>query len=562
MPKAEGVMSGSSAERGGELSGRGECAVGFSAFSRRVGKWAKLGGMGPNPLLLANALPTAQSAAVAQLFRLVAGDISQLPAGQTLPATVVKATAGETVLSLAGQQLTVKGTVPANVGDVVNVRVQPGAKPAVAVVGQEQTTPNPTPAGFAPLTTATPPQRGGVGQADNPTAGTPLPAGEGSASAKHEPGVGPKNPAVHTAGSPLVTPPRRGGEGVTGYRQPSPTSGPPVVVDVIARDPSGQLRVKIDGRETTATSPQPLQPGARYVVQLDRTPAGVVLRPLPDSPQLATTVATAILRTDKPPPLGDSLPSLVKELTTLPADPTVRTAAVQVKDMAVKLLPSPAEPPTAERIKRLVEDGGTHFEAKLARAADTTRPDRPDPPTPHTDLKSGLLSLARTVTNLSAAFPAAAATLDGIERQQAVNVLSQQNGGMAVFQIPFPDGPHWRTLGMGIEPDRGSEPDANGRPSGFRVMMHVPLSTLGETWIDASAESTRLRAVLYVSDASARDRVRAELPGLRCELQAGGFGEVLLDVRPAADLTESQRRKANAIREGVPEGGGLLDVTA
>ncbi len=533
--------------------------------------------MGPNPLLLANALPTAQSAAVAHLFRLVAGDISHLPAGQTLPATVVKATAGETVLSLAGTQLTVKGTVPANVGEVVNVRVQPGTKPTVAVVGQEQTTPNPTPAGFAPFTTATPPQRGGVGQADNPTAGTPLPTGEGSASAMHEPGVGPKNPAVHTAGSPLVTPPRRGGVGVTGYRQPSPTSGPPVVVDVIAREPNGQLRVKIDGRETTATSPQPLQPGGRYVVQLDRTPAGVVLRPLPDSPQLPITVATAILRTDKPPPFGDSLPSLVKELTTagmsLPApragsesvrgaNGDTKQAATQVKEMAVKLLPSPAEPPTAERIKQLVEDGGTHFEAKLARAADTTRPDRPDPPTPHTDLKSGLLSLARTVTNLSAAFPAAAATLDGIERQQAVNVLSQQNGGMAVFQIPFPDGPHWRTLGLGIEPDRGSAPDATGRPTGFRVMMHVPLTTLGETWIDASAESNRLRAVLYVSDAAARDRVRGELSELRSELQAGGFGEVLLDVRPAADLTESQRRKANAIREGVPEGGGLLDVTA
>jgi len=133
---------------------------------------------------------------------------------------------------------------------------------------------------------------------------------------------------------------------------------------------------------------------------------------------------------------------------------------------------------------------------------------------------------------------------------------------MAVYQIPFPDGPHWRTLGLGIEPDRNSEPDSNGKASGFRVMMHVPLTTLGETWIDASAESNRLRAVLYVSDAEARDRVRAELPELRSELQAGGFAEVLLDVRPAVDLTESQRRKANAIREGVPEHGGLLDVRA
>jgi hypothetical protein len=198
----------------------------------------------------------------------------------------------------------------------------------------------------------------------------------------------------------------------------------------------------------------------------------------------------------------------------------------------------------------------------LARAADPTTPDRPALPAPATDLKGGLLALARTVTDLAAAFPAAAATLDGIERQQATNVLTHQNGGMAVFAIPFPDGPHWRTLGLGIEPDRTSEPDPDGRPSGFRVMMHVPLSTLGETWIDASAEANRLRAVLYVSDASARERVRGELSDLRTELQAGGFADVALDVRPANDLTDAQRRKANAVREGVPEQGGLLDVRA
>jgi hypothetical protein len=233
-----------------------------------------------------------------------------------------------------------------------------------------------------------------------------------------------------------------------------------------------------------------------------------------------------------------------------------------VREVAVKLLPSADQPPTADKLRQIVENGGTHFEAKLGRAADPTSPDRPAPPAPNTDLKAGLLSLARTVTDLASAFPAAAATLDGIERQQAVNVLNQQTGGMMVVQIPFPDGPHWRTLGLGIEPDRRGEPDGSGKPAGFRVMMHVPLSTLGETWIDASAETNRLRAVLYVSDPAARDRVRAELADLRGELHGSGFAEVLLDVRPAADLTESQRRKANAIREGVPEGGGLIDVSA
>jgi hypothetical protein len=551
-----------------------------------------------NQLLPTSALPTAQSAAVAQLVRLVAGDLSQLPAGQALPATVVKTTPGETVLSVGGQQLTVKGELKLPPGEVLTVRVQPGAKPTLAIVGPPETTPTgpqPTvrgqtsPPGPQPTvrgqTSPTGPQptvrgqtsptgpdsqgRGGV-QGGQVTA---LPPGANEradgtrpTTPRGEPGSGGVElpPSAETVGrgvrsEPAVSAPQPQRTAVTAYRTPAPISTESVVVDVIAREPDGRLRVTIDGRETTATSPQPLAPGGRYVVQVERTPAGVVLRPLPDSPRLTTAVATAILRTDKPPPIGESLPSLVKELSALPADATVRPAATQVKELAVQLLPSPDEPPTAERIKQLVEDGGTHFEAKLARAAESPEVARP---APHTDLKSGLLSLARTVTDLSAAFPAAAATLDGIERQQAVNVLAQQSGGMAVFHIPFPDGPHWRTLGLGIEPDRTSTPDAAGRPTAFRVMMHVPLTALGETWIDASAESSRLRAVLYVSDAEARERVRAELPDLRGELRAGGFGEVLLDVRPAADLTDAQRRTANAVREGVPAGGGLLDVQA
>lgn len=488
---------------------------GRSEFLAIRGNGLNSEGVNPAPLLPTSALSTVPlPAGGATILRLVSGDISQIQTGRLIPATVVQAGGGQAVLSVAGQQVTVRGAMALVPGDVLRVRVEPGANPAVAVVGREAT---------------------GVGATGEAVIGrTAVPV---------------DSPAVGRA-SPNPVPP------------PSVSTSEPVVVDVLARQPDGQLQVRIDGQELPATSRQPLQPGGRYVVQLDRTPAGIVLRPLPDSPQLPATVATAILRTDKPPPLGDTLPSLVRELTTPPAGEKVQAAAAEVREAAVKLLPPADQPPTAETLKHLVEDGGTHFEAKLARAADPTTPDRPAVPAPGTDLKGGLLSLARTVTDLAAAFPAAAATLHGIERQQATNVLAQQNGGMAVFQIPFPDGPHWRTLGLGIEPDRSGQPDSTGRPTGFRVMMHVPLTTLGETWIDASAEANRLRAVLYVSDAAARERVRGELPELRGELLAGGFADVALDVRVAADLTDAQRRKANAVREGVPEGGGILDVRA
>ena len=58
--------------------------------------------------------------------------------------------------------------------------------------------------------------------------------------------------------------------------------------------------------------------------------------------------------------------------------------------------------------------------------------------------------------------PAAKATLDGIEQQQASNVLSQQSGGPLVLQVPFPDGPHWRTLHLAIEPEQPEFHALNG----------------------------------------------------------------------------------------------------
>jgi hypothetical protein len=177
------------------------------------------------------------------------------------------------------------------------------------------------------------------------------------------------------------------------------------------------------------------------------------------------------------------------------------------------------------------------------------------------DLKGSLLQLLKTVPDV-AAFPAAVFTLNGIERLQAGNVLAQQNGGPYVFEVPFPDGAHWRTLKLGIEPDRDRTTDEFGRPRAFRLMMHVPLTQLGETWIDAGADGPRLRATLYVTDEMARERIRPELPSLHRDLQAAGFADVLLDVRPAADLTSAQRRRGNAIQAGMPESGGILDVRA
>jgi len=336
------------------------------------------------------------------------------------------------------------------------------------------------------------------------------------------------------------------------------------VVEVLPPTADGVPRVRVDGREPVpAESAAPLTPGAKVIVQVERTPQGVRLLPTPtaDTPQVTTAVVAALLKQERPPPVSVALPKLVKELQEVPqalaAKPVVARAVADLREAVRAQLPDSPRPPTAENLRALVEDNGQRYEAKLARQADGG-----DGPSA-ADLKGGLLKLFQAVPALAhSQFPAAKATLDGIEQQQGANVLSQQTGGPLVLQVPFPDGPHWRTLHLAVEPeDRGSDADdEQARP--FRMLMHVPLSDLGDTWIDAGLNGNQFRAVLYLEQSGTRDRVRGELPALQNELQSSGFTDVLLDVRPTADLTAAQRKRGAAMAAGVPESTSVIDARA
>lgn len=362
------------------------------------------------------------------------------------------------------------------------------------------------------------------------------------------------------------------------------------VVEVLPPTRSGVPQVRVDGRSPApAESSEPLTPGTKLIAQVVRTSQGVRIIPVPvaDTPQLMAAVSSAVLKQARPVPIGEVLPKLVKELdtasqvaarTTPPAArpagqtgpprsgeilaaarPTIAAATADLREAVRNILPDALRPPSAAELKSLVEDGGQKYEGKLARQADGG-----EGPSP-TDLKGALLKLFEAVPAVAhAQYPAAKAALDGIEHQQAANVLAQQTGGPLVLQVPFPDGPHWRTLHLAVEPEQtpdGGDP-ADGRAPPFRMLMHVPLSDLGDTWIDAGLSGDQFRAVLYLETAGVRDRVRGELPGLQTDLRQSGFTEVLLDVRPTTDLTDRQRQRGAAMSAGVPISTSVIDARA
>lgn len=180
------------------------------------------------------------------------------------------------------------------------------------------------------------------------------------------------------------------------------------------------------------------------------------------------------------------------------------------------------------------------------------------------DLKGDLLKLLRAANDIgnSVRVPAAEAALHTIESQQAANALAQANGTAFHLQIPFPDGDQWRTVKLALEPERRADSDPRDPASRFRVFMHVPLSELGETYIEAGLSGTSFRATIYLDAPGVRARVGNELESLRAELEAEGFAEVLLDVRAASDLPDRQRRAAGELRAGRSDGTSVLDVRA
>lgn len=533
----------------------------------------------------------------AQAARVLAGNLAAVPVGELLQAVVTSVAPREAVINVNGRQLTIRppqGT-PLQPGAAVLVRVPPTAAGA----------PNPT-IEFAVPKPLAGPSRPLVGSAN-----TPIPT-DVSAAARTPVPAATRPPVGFAAEAPRVA-----------------------IVDVLAPLPDGRVRVQVDGVEQVATAAEPLVPGGRYLLQVERSPVGIRLNPPPESAALPAEVATAVLRTPAPTfpaalkPLRAELAQLAAPPTAgaRPQPPTVRDAATAVEATLRTIVPSEPRPPDATQLRQLVENGGLHFEAKLARRVETpdspptdtplaalrarppatpsppaappeavpasepkpkvaappdapaevapvkaealSKPDgRAEPAKPQAverDLKGDLLRLLQAVNDLGGAAraPAAEAAVRGIEAQQAANVLAQTNNTPYFLQVPFPDGGEWRTLRLSLEPQhRPDEQPGAERAGRFRVFMHVPLTDLGETWIDAGLTGESFRATIYLDRSAVRDRVRAALPELHAELAAEGFSEVLLDVRPSGDLPAGRRREAGSVQAGRPDSVSVLDVRA
>lgn len=314
--------------------------------------------------------------------------------------------------------------------------------------------------------------------------------------------------------------------------------------------PDGRQTVQIAGREVTLPTAEPIAVGARTVVRIESTPEGVTLRPVQPNEIPQSRIAEAVLNAlPQRPEVGSTLQTLLRNLSDLPAANNTPEVA-QLKTLLAELIPSPTQAPTAAQLAKIVREGGLQYETRLAKLSDDTPRDQVRD-VARSDLKGQLLRLLHATAGKGPSdptqpLPAAKQVLDAIEIQQTINTLAMTNGGTFQMHLPLAGAAQWMTMQFAVQPDLlASGGDGAATPGeyasrGFNLLMHVDLTDLGETWIDARVTGKNLSAVLYLESASGRDLARGQAGELKSALREAGFESILVDVRSTAELPEGR----------------------
>lgn len=330
----------------------------------------------------------------------------------------------------------------------------------------------------------------------------------------------------------------------------------------------GEVLVRSDGREFPAKLAEgfPDTTTGPVYAKVTTTPRGVILTPLPNSAQLPTQIASAVLRqTANRPEIGSVVQNLLQtEVTPTNTEPTTSqpTGLKTVTEFLKTLLPPNGQPPDAKQIADFVKNGGLLYEAKLAEATTQKLAPRDLQDIPANDVKGQVMAALKEVSSVEQKAPLHMA-LDSIESQQALNVLASQTGEGIRLQLPIWDQSQWRTMEMTFTPEHyGDDQRPSADQQGYDIFMHTNLTDFGDTYIDVQVHGGSFRSVLYIEQETARTAAKAAVAELNAEVRGIGYAMVHVEVRSTVELPAKSREQSNALRGGVPAKMSMLDVKA
>jgi len=329
-----------------------------------------------------------------------------------------------------------------------------------------------------------------------------------------------------------------------------------------------RLLLKLGATLIEAEGPGGLSAGQHVRLRVDQLQPQVVFH-ITDVEPTVQAEATKLLRTHLPAHAdsGELLDSLQHELAAF-LDPNPDTTPTpeklaKLRESIASLLAS-GGPLTSEKLKVLARDGGLFYEAKLFNVAKNNVQQLLN--IADQDLKGLLLAVLQEskVRAISAGLQSAlGAQIENIETQQAVNLLSQLDGGGFQIQIPFFTGSGVSTAALAVEQDgQGSTREQGDRKNGYSLLFLLDLENFGRTRIDAHIDPRELRAVFYVKNEGSLRLLKQELPGFRENLKALGYQEVFLAAKPLCEMPQEKQEKFAALAVGASSSIHLLDMKA
>ena len=292
--------------------------------------------------------------------------------------------------------------------------------------------------------------------------------------------------------------------------------------EVLANSGDGTLLLSIARHAVPAESDLRLDPGARFLVQVEQGADGIVLQLLDSAPDEEASLLRALrAAVGEERPMGelfnDLAHALRAELARTPSGaraPALAALAQGLEEQAARALGGGAA------LRALLGAAAQGHEATLA-AVLAGRLGRDALGRVRDDWKS-LLLRAHAELGQGPLGAAVARALSGLEAEQLLNLAREKAGEPQLFSFPFPDGEGWSTARLLVhERDAGSTEAGAEREPGQRVALALELSRLGPLRADFLLAPRTLSVRVVVTRAEVARALESELALLERRLSDG-----------------------------------------
>lgn len=336
-----------------------------------------------------------------------------------------------------------------------------------------------------------------------------------------------------------------------------------IAAQVLENSGPGRSWIGLAGLRVEADTEVDLEPGQRFLAQVEEHDGKIVLRLVPPTATedevlvdaLRSVVAEAL-------PAGERIDRLASSLRDAVRTSTPEQA--RVIETLVHALRSVSVPPQVDgpALKSAVQGSGLFHESWIALAASVAG-------TPlaaeaagiaRTDLK-GLLLAALDLIEDEPARVAIRHAIAGIEADQLLEVARARAGEPQVVSLPIPDLQSWASAHVMFDRERDEARDsgegdgANSEEASSRATRHARLavrfSNLGSVRADFDLTSTDLRVRFTVERADVAELLRQDLPRLVAEVGVDGRPSIVTvfeSPQLALDATRAQA-ETNFLRD-------------